>query len=519
MTRASLLHILDHVGGISEAEIRELEQLAAAFPYCQTAHLLLAKADHDRGSMLASQRLRRAATYAADRQLLRHLLEQPVQERLAAPAPQHLVGTAAAPQAAPAQPAGNTAAFLQTLEPEDVLPLDNTPEDTDGSSATLVEEEAPAPAATILAAAAGAPLATPAVAASANTTAAADAVEPTEATSTEAAVSPEQVEPIEAVGNEATVASDTTVYAETAGPEATAEASAATEAAPEPAVPTTSEMDAPAETAVSVGEAATSAVSEEPELVAAPNETDSPAASAEPAVALAEEAPADSSLEATTELVPAEEELLPPVAPPIRPPAEAGISRFEFGLAVPDALPAPSSYQLTGADSDDDLALLLPPAPKPVVPAFHSDAALAYALMGGGSRLGYALQMQDGELTTGLPTDEFFAPDALLQAHAAAHQPKRRPARSSLALIDQFLQNQPRLKSAAKRPAPAEEQDDLSVRSTSVVPQLASESLAKIMVKQGKIDKAIEIYERLMVRQPEKSAYFTDQIHQLQTPE
>ncbi|WBO86309.1 hypothetical protein [Hymenobacter yonginensis] len=516
MTRASLLHILDHVGGISETEIRELEQLAAAFPYCQTAHLLLAKADHDRGSMLASQRLRRAATYAADRQLLRHLLEQPVQERLAAPAPQHLVGTAAAPQAAPAQPAGNTAAFLQTLEPEDVLPLDNTLEDTDGSSATLVEEEAPTPLAATIPAETVAPLAPAAAAASADTTVAADAVEPTETTSTEAAVSLEQVEHIEAVGNEAAVASDTAVYPETAG----AEASAATGAAPEPAVPAASEMDAPAETAASTDEAATLDASEETEPAAAPNETDSPAAtaSAEPTVA-AEEAPAASSPEATTEPVPAEEELLPPVAPPIRPPAEAGISRFEFGLAVPDALPAPSSYQLTGADSDDDLALLLPPAPKPVVPAFHSDAALAYALMGGGSRLGYALQMQDGELTTGLPTDEFFAPDALLQAHAAAHQPKRRPARSSLALIDQFLQNQPRLKSAAKRPAPAEEQDDLSVRSTSVVPQLASESLAKIMVKQGKIDKAIEIYERLIVRQPEKSAYFTDQIHQLQTPE
>ena len=77
MTRASLLHLLDHVTGISDAEIRELEQLAAAFPYCQTAHVLLAKAAHDRGSMLAGQRLRRAATYAADRELLRQLLEQP----------------------------------------------------------------------------------------------------------------------------------------------------------------------------------------------------------------------------------------------------------------------------------------------------------------------------------------------------------------------------------------------------------------------------------------------------------
>ena len=76
MTRATLLHVLDHATALGPAEVRELEQLAQAFPYCQTAHLLLAKAAHDQGTMLAGQRLRRAATYAADRTLLRRLIEQ-----------------------------------------------------------------------------------------------------------------------------------------------------------------------------------------------------------------------------------------------------------------------------------------------------------------------------------------------------------------------------------------------------------------------------------------------------------
>ena len=59
MTRATLLHVLDHPTALGPAEVRELEQLAQAFPYCQTAHLLLAKAAHDQGTMLAGQRLRR----------------------------------------------------------------------------------------------------------------------------------------------------------------------------------------------------------------------------------------------------------------------------------------------------------------------------------------------------------------------------------------------------------------------------------------------------------------------------
>ena len=76
MTRSSLLYVLEHATALGPAEERELEQLAQAFPYCQTAHLLLAKIAHDRGTMLAGQRLRRAATYAADRALLRRLIEQ-----------------------------------------------------------------------------------------------------------------------------------------------------------------------------------------------------------------------------------------------------------------------------------------------------------------------------------------------------------------------------------------------------------------------------------------------------------
>ncbi|MBD2716564.1 hypothetical protein KBK19_16090 [Microvirga sp. STR05] len=479
MTRASLLHILDHVSRISEAEVRELEQLATTFPYCQTAHVLLAKAAHDRGSMLASQRLRRAATYATDRQLLRQLLEQPAQE------PAALLADAADSTRPATLPAGTATTFLQTLGTEDVQALEvseaeptylSVPEDTgeepvaaNTTSAELVPSSAEEEGSTSEELAVNILAADNLEDAAVETPLAAEATESATATTIEVTTAP---------------ATDP-VVAPAASAETAAHSEAGVEVADDEPVDTTDD----------------SSVFEQPISL----DANQPA----PAEAAVVEQPAPA-------LLPETDELLPAVAPPIRPPVEAGISRFEFGLGGSATPPVSALYQLPGADEEEEEPL---PVSRETVPLFRSDAELAYALLGGGSRLGYALQMQDGELTSALPADEFFAPDALLHAHGVAHRPKAEPGPSPFDLINRFLKNQPRLKSPAVRLSLAEEQTDLSVRSTSVVPQLASESLAKIMVKQGKIDKAIEIYERLMVRQPEKSAYFTDQIQQLQTPE
>jgi hypothetical protein len=485
MTRASLLHILDHVSGISDNEVRELEQLAAAFPYCQTAHLLLAKAAHDRGSMLAGQRLRRAATYAADRELLRQLLEQP-----AAPAAT-VVTVEASTVAAPAAAAVVTAAIPAFYERE----------------TTVAEPSAPLPAAD----------ATPELSLAVSPPAEAPEAEPPahEAAQTvQAAPAAIELEEQPQQQPEAPAVTDT---AATEGipaePVASAEAAAiSTPPADEVSDETILHDEATSEPAaatepVALQEDNDASSAEEPALTAH-READ---AQEQPAASLAEAPPVEAP-------EPADTDLLPAVAPPIRPPVEAGISRFEFGLSEPE-LPVPSGYQLPELEEDDDDELptlgnlSAKPAPAITEP-FRTDKDLGYSL-GAGSRLGYDLQPHDG-YTLDLPLDAFFEPDALLLAHMRAHQPK--PTASSLDLINQFLKAKPRIKSPVGVPPPAAEQADLSVRSLTTAPALASESLAKIMVRQGKKDKAIEIYERLMERQPEKKAYFADQIQQLQQP-
>ena len=46
---------------------------------------------------------------------------------------------------------------------------------------------------------------------------------------------------------------------------------------------------------------------------------------------------------------------------------------------------------------------------------------------------------------------------------------------------------------------------------------IISESLAIILGKQGKIDKAIDMYKKLSLRNPEKNLYFADRIKELTT--
>lgn len=80
-------------------------------------------------------------------------------------------------------------------------------------------------------------------------------------------------------------------------------------------------------------------------------------------------------------------------------------------------------------------------------------------------------------------------------------------------LIDRFLKNEPKLtlKSGAEYTPPAviagdEEEED----------EIVTETMAKIMVFQGKKQEAIKIYKRLSLEFPEKSSYFATLIEQLQ---
>ena len=82
-------------------------------------------------------------------------------------------------------------------------------------------------------------------------------------------------------------------------------------------------------------------------------------------------------------------------------------------------------------------------------------------------------------------------------------------------LIESFIKNEPRISPIKARPDELPNQEDLTKRIKPVGGGLVTESFAKILEKQGKTDKAVDIYKKLMVKNPEKKAYFAAKISEL----
>jgi len=88
------------------------------------------------------------------------------------------------------------------------------------------------------------------------------------------------------------------------------------------------------------------------------------------------------------------------------------------------------------------------------------------------------------------------------------------PVLSKEELIDKFIKEEPSI----SRPKPGFFDPVKVARSSRQdLPGLVTETLARIHIEQGNIDKAIEIYRKLSLNFPEKSSYFAAQIEKLST--
>ncbi|EON75803.1 hypothetical protein ADIS_3694 [Lunatimonas lonarensis] len=88
--------------------------------------------------------------------------------------------------------------------------------------------------------------------------------------------------------------------------------------------------------------------------------------------------------------------------------------------------------------------------------------------------------------------------------------------REQIEIISQFANKSIRLSPLDNPMEPPVDVEDLSVKSTQINDSMISEGFAKILVKQKKLQEAIEIYGKLQLKYPDKKAYFADCIKKLE---
>jgi tetratricopeptide (TPR) repeat protein len=86
----------------------------------------------------------------------------------------------------------------------------------------------------------------------------------------------------------------------------------------------------------------------------------------------------------------------------------------------------------------------------------------------------------------------------------------KRKSLEQLNIIENFIQQGGQFSSIHIKNTPLDaNQIDLSQESTTLQDDLVTESLAQVMIKQGKFQRALDIYNKLQAKFPEKKSYFS----------
>ncbi|GAB3273844.1 hypothetical protein GCM10027347_46470 [Larkinella harenae] len=88
-----------------------------------------------------------------------------------------------------------------------------------------------------------------------------------------------------------------------------------------------------------------------------------------------------------------------------------------------------------------------------------------------------------------------------------------------LQIIDDFIKREPSIQRPRPHASEQTDQEDLTRRMPTNSGTPVTEAFARILAQQGKPDRAIDIYVKLMLKNPEKKVYFAEKIAALKKPQ
>lgn len=127
--------------------------------------------------------------------------------------------------------------------------------------------------------------------------------------------------------------------------------------------------------------------------------------------------------------------------------------------------------------------------------------------------------LKEKEITEDLIQKEKVALEPSISMDSTPTLPSEPDKQLQQNIIERFIQNDPRIGSIRVSNNDLNESMDLTERLQASTSHdgFATESFAKLFVRQGKMDKAIAVYEKLILKNPKKKDYFAQKINELRS--